>query len=194
MSGLFNNGAQTRRQDNVVPFTRQVSRRRTLPWWSRRSNRQFVLLCALWSGMGSAVYVHAYGLGFLGRRGTAEGLSAPAWRNSISICGMGRRTTCLVDGDTGWEDGRKWRLRSIDTPELSSPECRVEYSTALLARDRLAQLMSSGYRIVWSGRHDRYDRALVDIELSGGRSAAQVLLEEGLAQSWPNVGNIWCDR
>jgi endonuclease YncB( thermonuclease family) len=60
--------------------------------------------------------------------------------------------------------------------------------------DRLAALMSSGYRVVWSGRYDKYNRALVDIELSAGRSAAQVLLDEGLAQGWPNVGNIWCGR
>jgi endonuclease YncB( thermonuclease family) len=192
MLGVFNKGSQTRRHENVVPFTRHASRRRALPWWSRRTNRQFVLLCALWSGMGCAVYIQAYGLSLPGN--PTKGLLEPAWRTSIPICGIGRRTTCLVDGDTGWEDGRKWRLSSIDTPELSSPECSAEYSTALLARDRLAALMSSGYRVLWSGRYDKYDRALVDIELSTGQSAAQVLLDEGLAQGWPNVGNIWCSR
>ncbi|MGZ9130273.1 MAG: thermonuclease family protein [Candidatus Binatia bacterium] len=82
----------------------------------------------------------------------------------------------------------------MDTPELSSPACGAEYHIALQARDRLAELMSDGYRIVWSGRTDTYDRALVDIELSNGESAAQVLLEEGLAQRWPNVSNVWCGR
>jgi endonuclease YncB( thermonuclease family) len=114
--------------------------------------------------------------------------------SSIPLCGAGRRITCIVDGDTGWEGGRKWRLIRVDTPEISNPECRAEYAKAVAARDRLVSLMRKGYRIVWSGRNDRYGRALVDIELSSGDSAAQVLLNEGLAQGWPNTGNVWCGR
>jgi endonuclease YncB( thermonuclease family) len=152
------------------------------------------MLCALWSTMAVAVYGQGFGLSSFYLRGTGEEIVEGSWRASISVCGIGRRTTCIVDGDTGWEDGRKWRLLSIDTPELSTPGCSAEYNSALLARDRLAALMSEGYRIVWSGRTDKYDRALVDVELFNGTSAAQVLLEEGLAQRWPNVGNVWCDR
>jgi len=33
---------------------------------------------------------------------------------------------CLVDGDTGWERGVKWRLTRVDTPEVSEPSCANE--------------------------------------------------------------------
>jgi hypothetical protein len=44
--------------------------------------------------------------------------SAP--QTSISICSRWdhalRRATCLVDGDTGWEHGVKWRLSDVAVP------------------------------------------------------------------------------
>ena len=54
----------------------------------------------------------------------------------IPICSGGnrraRKVTCLVDGDTGWEHGVKWRLKSVDTPEISKPEMqqRIQYSNS----------------------------------------------------------------
>jgi endonuclease YncB( thermonuclease family) len=90
-----------------------------------------------------------------------------------------RQVTCLVDGDTGWEAGRKWRYEAIDTPEVSQPEC-----------DREREL---GYRINWSGESGYYGRDLVTITLPDGRDAGEVLIDEGLAQRWPNEGNRWCE-
>lgn len=105
-----------------------------------------------------------------------------------------KRTTCIVDGDTGWESGRKWRLLSIDAPELSHPDCPAERKAAIRSRDRLAELMGGGYRIVESGRTDPYGRALVDITLANGKDAGGQLMNEGLAQPWPNKTNPWCKR
>src|SRR5690606_633665 len=55
-------------------------------------------------------------------------LAGPA--EAIEICSGGnraaRKVTCLVDADTGWERGVKWRLLDIDTPEISRPECPRE--------------------------------------------------------------------
>ena len=116
--------------------------------------------------------------------------------NYIPVCSGGnrraRKATCLVDGDTGWEQGVKWRLKSVDTPEISKPGCRHERSTAIAARDRLQDLMSAGYSIGWTGANGYYGRALVRIRLADGRDAGKVLLEEKLAQPWPNSGNVWC--
>ena len=116
--------------------------------------------------------------------------------NSLPICSGGdraaRRLTCIVDGDTGWENGVKWRLHAIDTPEIGSPECPQEYETGIEARDRLRDLMGTGYAIDWIGEQGSYDRELVNIRLSGGRDAGVMLIEEGLAQPWPNDGNVWC--
>jgi endonuclease YncB( thermonuclease family) len=103
-----------------------------------------------------------------------------------------RRATCLVDGDTGWENGVKWRLSDVDTPEISSPGCPSELQQGLAARDRLQRLMAAGYTINWRGRTDRYNRQLVNITLHDGRDAGRVLLGEGLARAWPYGPKAWC--
>jgi endonuclease YncB( thermonuclease family) len=103
--------------------------------------------------------------------------------------------TCLVDGDTGWETGRKWRLIGIDTPEMGGgAECDQERELAIAARDRLQDLMAEGYSILWSGRNDKFGRSLVDVRTDDGRDVGNILLTEGLAQRWPNHANPWCDR
>lgn len=119
-------------------------------------------------------------------------------RRPIYVCSGGGRqargVTCIVDGDTGWENGMKWRLVDKDTPELSHPACNREYRLAVRARDRLIQLMSEGYVVEPSGGTGRYGRQLVRIRLSSGEYAGDVLMREGLAQPWPNTGNVWCFR
>ena len=120
---------------------------------------------------------------------------APQHSGAMPICSGGNRAargvTCLVDGDTGWENGEKWRIAGIDTPELSQPACAAEKRVALAARDRMRSLMAGGYSL--SGRDsDRYGRRLVTVTLADGRDAGEVLVAEGLSQRWPNRGNPWC--
>ncbi|MBX9862326.1 MAG: thermonuclease family protein [Hyphomicrobium sp.] len=110
----------------------------------------------------------------------------------IKECGLIRHT-CLVDGDTGWLDGTKWRMQGIDAPEMEDKaECKAEREKATTSLERLMQLMADGYTIKTSGRNDKYGRALVDVVLGDGRNAGGVLIQEGLAQRWPNDGNVWC--
>lgn len=124
-------------------------------------------------------------------------LAQPA--TAIEECSGGdraaRRVTCLVDGDTGWERGVKWRLLDIDTPETFEAACGREKEMGEKAKLRLQSLMSKGYRLVDSGGKDRTSdrRALVRVVLSDGRDAGRILVKEGLAQPWPNKGNRWCD-
>ena len=113
-------------------------------------------------------------------------------RGGIAACGWARRHTCIVDGDTGWQDGRKWRMTGVDAPEVRGAECARERELADQSTARLIELMTGGYRILWSGKDDRFARALVTVELADGRDAGAVLMSEGLAQSWPNTGNVWC--
>lgn len=116
--------------------------------------------------------------------------------SAIDICTGGnraaRKVTCLVDGDTGWEKGEKWRLLKIDTPEIEHRGCEAELQRANEALARLQSLMSIGYKIDWEGKRDRNGRKLVYLILNDGRDAGDVLLSEKLAQPWPNKGNIWC--
>ena len=123
---------------------------------------------------------------------------ASAISSELPVCSGGdraaRKVTCIVDGDTGWEHGVKWRYLAIDAPEMPEhASCRAEAKKAVQARDRLRELMGQGYRVNWSGRKGTYHRALVTITLSDGRDAGEVLLKEGLAQPWPNHGNPWCN-
>lgn len=111
---------------------------------------------------------------------------------SIKACGWMRRT-CLVDGDTGWQDGVKWRLANVDAPEIGNAACARERDLAAKSLDRLSVLMAKGYKITWSGQKDRFGRELVAVTLLDGRDAGKALISEGLAQAWPNTGNIWCE-
>ncbi|SKA31145.1 thermonuclease family protein [Consotaella salsifontis] len=125
-------------------------------------------------------------------------INHPAEADPLPVCTGGNRAarhlTCIVDGDTGWEAGRKWRLELVDAPELSHPECAAEKRLAVASRDRLREMMGKGYQIHWSGESGRYGRALVKIDLSDGRDAGDALIRENLAQPWPNRGNVWCGR
>jgi endonuclease YncB( thermonuclease family) len=112
----------------------------------------------------------------------------------LALCGSIPRESCLIDGDTGRDNGKKWRLISVDAPELAEPECENERRLAIASRDRLQELLSGGYRIRPNGRDDPNGRALVDVFLDDGRDVGRLLMSEGLAQKWPNRGNVWCGR
>lgn len=116
---------------------------------------------------------------------------------ALEVCSGGnraaRKLTCIVDGDTGWEQGVKWRYEAIDAPEMKEhAACPAEAERAIASRDALIRLMEPGYTINWSGERGLYKREIVTITLADGRDAGEVLLESGLAQPWPNKGNPWC--
>jgi hypothetical protein len=67
-----------------------------LSWWKRLSNRQFVLLCTIWAGMAGAIYAQGFGLRLPVIDGLNGAVADSAWNGAISICRMGRRTTCLL--------------------------------------------------------------------------------------------------
>jgi len=118
--------------------------------------------------------------------------------NAIDVCKGGfraaRKVTCLVDGDTGWENGEKWRMLDIDTPETQKAACPAELEKGKEALRRLQILMSTNeYGLDYNGKADRNKRLLVRVILSDGRDAGEVLIAEGLAQPWPNKGNVWCE-
>lgn len=106
-----------------------------------------------------------------------------------------RKVTCLVDGDTGWEVGVKWRLLDVDTPENpAQAECDQEVEYAKAATYRMLELMSEGYTIVWAGKDDGGNRELVRIRLRDGSDAGAVLIAEGHAVRWPHRSGVWCAR
>ncbi|MFN4135667.1 MAG: thermonuclease family protein [Novosphingobium sp.] len=111
----------------------------------------------------------------------------------FALCGSGPRVTCVVDGDTFWYQGTKVRIADINTPETARPSCRTEAELGERARLRLLELLNSGaFTLEVRGREtDRYGRAL-RIVTRGGRSLAETLVAEGLAEAWTGRRGNWC--
>lgn len=123
---------------------------------------------------------------------------AAADPDSLTICSgpnrAERKVTCLVDGDTGWERGVKWRLEGVDTPEYAAhAECPEEPEKAAQSTMRMLELMKGGYKIEWLGEKGGAGRDLVRIWLSNGRDAGQVLIDEGFAVQWPHRPRVFCE-
>jgi endonuclease YncB( thermonuclease family) len=184
------NTGQFNRRNNVVELEAKQT--------AKHTNGGVRLLCigVVAAAIGASVPFGAKLLELTQQYASSPKASAVAFKSGIVICRGGdrkaRKVTCLVDGDTGWENGVKWRLQNIDTPELNSPDCSNERRKATQARDRLRDLMNGGYHLEWTGSSGSYGRELVRIRLRDGRYAGDILKAEGLAQSWPNFGNMWC--
>jgi len=81
----------------------------------------------------------------------------------------------VVDGDTFAVGAWTIRLRGIDTPEIGEPR-------ALLAKQRLATLLSGGPITVIRRAEDVYGRIVADVYVDG-RNVAAVLRAEGFDKS-----------
>lgn len=110
------------------------------------------------------------------------------------ICGAERRITCVVDGDTFWQDRVKYRIADIDAPESGErAQCEDERILAGLATQRLKELLDSGgVQLKSLNRKDRYGRVLVRVFTNSGDVSPQ-MISEGLAAPFgkPDRGR-WC--
>lgn len=111
-----------------------------------------------------------------------------------------------VDGDTVKCDGQNLRLlgegvpfvSGIDTPEIGShAKCMKERKLALLAKDRLKEILTEGgLTIEFYGVRDKTParRPLVNIYRNDGSEVGQTLVKEGFARTWrPKHRNDWCE-
>lgn len=124
---------------------------------------------------------------------TAMAASAPKeYRINFRMCGRDRHT-CVVDGDTIWLEGQNLRLESYDTPEPYTDICggQAEVELAHRASARLLELLNEDKFTVDAQGQDRYGRTLATIRI-GGRDVGDILIDEGLARSWPNGREFWC--
>lgn len=110
--------------------------------------------------------------------------------NALPICGS-ERHSCVVDGDTIWLNGVKIRLEGYDTPEING-SCPGEPALAQKATQRLSELLSIGGTIYYSGDQDRFGRELANITVQG-KDVGDILISEGLARSWPDGREFWCE-
>lgn len=86
-------------------------------------------------------------------------------------------------------------VSGVDTPELRGA-CPAEKMMAQLAKARLAELLTTdGVQIEFSGERDKTQtqRPLVWVRLQDGKTAGQVLIDEGYALEWRRGRTIdWC--
>lgn len=109
------------------------------------------------------------------------------------LCGGGFRQTCVVDGDTFWLSGTKYRIADIDTPEVTGFACPAEQRLAAAATRRLGALLGAGPFTLAPVERDEdvYGRKL-RLVLRNGRSLGEVLVAEGLAHRWEGGKRGWC--
>lgn len=117
----------------------------------------------------------------------------------LELCGHNQPNTsdktCIVDGDTLWLQGTNIRLEGIDTPESRTNICGSfrEIELAYAATDRLQELLNGGsWSIEMSGIDGTGSRRLATIRIDG-EDVGDVLIREGLARSWPDGDEFWCD-
>lgn len=112
---------------------------------------------------------------------------------NFDLCAGGKRTSCVVDGDTFWLDGTKIRIADINTPEVSSPQCEAEAVLGRQASRRLAEILSGGaFDLRAADRdEDQYGRKLRIVERDG-QSVGLILVAEGLAHEWRGRRESWC--
>lgn len=123
---------------------------------------------------------------------TAASAAGSAW----PICASAKRVTCVVDGDTFWLNGVKYRIRGIDAPEAKDgAHCPTEASKAEAATLRLQALLKAGPVGLQQHGYDKYGRALVDVDVAGDDVGAR-LVDEGYARTFrPGLkrdGSAWC--
>lgn len=111
----------------------------------------------------------------------------------FDICDGPVRGTCVVDGDTFWLAGEKYRVLDINTPETSTPRCDAELALGRAATERFRQLLNAGPFSLQSGPEetDRYGRKLRRVT-RGGQSLGDILVAEGLAERWQGFRRNWC--
>ena len=73
----------------------------------------------------------------------------------------------------------KCRLNGIDTPELRGGTVR-EKRLALIARDRVRELVDGKIVCVTCGKFEKYGRVLVSVVLDDGTNLRDILIKEGL--------------
>lgn len=123
--------------------------------------------------------------------------AAPATKDALSarfaLCHSGGGSNCVVDGDTFWFAGDKYRIADIDTPETHPARCAEEAALGEAATERLHEWLNDGaFTLQSAGRDaDRYGRKL-RIVTRGGTSIGSVLVAEGLARPWEGRRRPWC--
>lgn len=124
---------------------------------------------------------------------TSPAPASDALSASFGFCHSGGGRNCVVDGDTFWFEGEKYRIADIDTPETHPARCAEEDRLGRAATERLRGWLNDGPFSLESVDRDtdQYDRKL-RIVTRQGDSAGDALVSAGLARRWDGRRRAWC--
>jgi endonuclease YncB( thermonuclease family) len=124
---------------------------------------------------------------------TGNRSTSPQTARTFSLCQNGGGRDCVVDGDTFWLEGVKYRVADIDAPETHPSRCAREAELGDRATERLRELLNQGaFALEDSDRDtDIYGRKLRTLTRNG-QSLGQILVTEGLARTWTGHRQPWC--
>ena len=141
-----------------------------------------------------------WGAAFAGLAG-GYGLFAPMaddWRSARREMRPDCRVTQVIDGDTvglqcAGTGSVRARIVGYDAPELFSPGCEAERAAAERATRALGTWVSNATatEVAFLGT-DRYDRALVDMRLSGQRVASGMVGSGNGRRYFGHARGGWC--
>ena len=173
-------------------WQRQTRRRRWRKWLGRVSIVPTAMLAMMLGALGVLALQDTQLGAWLAASPTVTTTPEAALLRDFGRCGF-VRVTCVVDGDTFWLDGTKYRIADINTPEVSSPQCGREAEMGRRATERLAELLNAGPFTLSSidRDEDQYGRKL-RIVSRDGQSLGQRLVAEGLAHEWQGYRQGWC--
>lgn len=111
----------------------------------------------------------------------------------FGFCRSGGGRNCVVDGDTFWFAGEKYRIADIDTPETHPARCAEEAALGEAATGRLRDWLNAGpFSLEHAERDtDRFGRKL-RLVTRDGTSVGSLLVAEGLARRWEGARRPWC--
>lgn len=172
----------------------RFGRRVALVATQRRRNSRWATLWLMLLAFAASAAMASLVLSFVPLRiASVPAAVMPTVAATFPICGGGLRSTCVVDGDTFWLEGTKYRIADIDTPEVSNFGCPAEKALGDRATQRLAALLNAGpFALEPADRdEDRYGRKLRVVTRDGASLGAQ-LVSEGLAHRWGGPQREWC--
>lgn len=121
------------------------------------------------------------------------GTEGDSFAARFSICHSGGGRDCVVDGDSFWFAGDKYRIADIDTPETHPARCAEEAALGDAATERLHGWLNDGaFRLETVDRDSDIHGRKLRVVTRGGTSVGSVLVAEGLARPWEGRRRPWC--
>ncbi|MFC0590119.1 thermonuclease family protein [Novosphingobium aquiterrae] len=153
----------------------------TSQWQGGKRRRDWRRLARTWLPLAAIVAISIW----LGVRETAvpaPDASSETVSPAFTVCGKGRATNCVVDGDTIKLGQRSIRIIGIDAPELHPPRCLDEAKKGLEAQSKLLAVLNRGsFSLTGPAGRDEYGRELFNLVRVPPGSSVQSIADEMVA-------------